>query len=127
MRLAGQVARLDDVFDQIRLTVAPLRFGAGIKGKVLDSFAAGLPCVMTPIAAEGIPLSDILRSVVTGDPQEMADLICDLHHQSALNARHAKAGLALVQANYTEDAIIAALERVVGLGSARPAQSARIA
>ena len=113
LRLAGQVEHLDEVFDHIRLTVAPLRFGAGIKGKVLDSFASGLPCVMTPIAAEGIPLNDTLRSAVSGDPRELADLICDLHHQSGLNGKHARAGLALIKAAYTEDAVLAALEAAV--------------
>ena len=47
----GQVADLGEVFDRVRLTVAPLRYGAGVKGKVLDSFAAGVPCVM--IAGRG--------------------------------------------------------------------------
>ena len=44
----GHVADLGaDVFDRVRLTVAPLRYGAGVKGKVLESFAAGVPCVMS--------------------------------------------------------------------------------
>jgi hypothetical protein len=43
----GQVAELAEVFDRVRLTVAPLRYGAGVKGKVLDSLAAGVPCVMS--------------------------------------------------------------------------------
>jgi O-antigen biosynthesis protein len=39
----GRVDRLGDVFERGRLTVAPLRFGAGLKDKVLRSMAAGLP------------------------------------------------------------------------------------
>ncbi len=119
LHLMGQVERLDDVFDQVCLTVAPLRFGAGVKGKVLDSLAAGVPCVMTPIAAEGIPLSNLLRSAVTADPAEMADLICDIHHQPALNSKYAQAGLRLVRDLYTEDAIAAAMKAVVGVGVSR--------
>src|SRR6185437_9590273 len=37
-----------------RVALAPLRFGAGIKGKILDSWQAGLPVVTTPIGAEGM-------------------------------------------------------------------------
>ncbi|TVP80408.1 MAG: glycosyltransferase [Puniceicoccaceae bacterium] len=37
-----------------RVNLAPLRFGAGLKGKVFDGFLSGTPTVMTPIAAEGI-------------------------------------------------------------------------
>jgi GT2 family glycosyltransferase/glycosyltransferase involved in cell wall biosynthesis len=49
----GYVPSLDSVFERMKLTIAPLRYGAGLKGKVLESFAAGIPCVMTTIAAEG--------------------------------------------------------------------------
>ncbi|HEV2335243.1 MAG TPA: hypothetical protein VGS13_07090 [Stellaceae bacterium] len=52
----------------VRLTVAPLRFGAGIKSKVIDSFAAGLPCVMTRVAAEGLALTGSLPQLVGDDP-----------------------------------------------------------
>ena len=119
IQLVGQVDRLDTIFDQVRLTVAPLRFGAGVKGKVLDSFAAGVPCVMTPIAAEGIPLPEILATAVTADPAAMADLICDIHHQPALNGKHAKAGLEMVRAHYTEDAVMTAIDAVAGTGLPR--------
>jgi glycosyltransferase involved in cell wall biosynthesis len=37
-----------------RVNLAPLRYGAGLKGKVFDGFQTGTPTVMTPIAAEGI-------------------------------------------------------------------------
>jgi uncharacterized protein len=41
--LAGSVADLTTVFDRVRLTVAPLRFGAGIKGKVLGTLRLAQP------------------------------------------------------------------------------------
>jgi hypothetical protein len=41
------------VLRQYRLLLAPLRFGAGIKGKLLDAWAQGTPCVTTPLGAEG--------------------------------------------------------------------------
>ena len=125
IRLLGHVPGLDDVFDQVRLTVAPLRFGAGVKGKVLDSLAAGVPCVMTPIAAEGIPLEGVLRSLVAEGPADLADLICDLHHQPALHRSRARAGLALVGTAYTAEAVAAAMETVVGTGEPRLAGIAR--
>ncbi len=49
-----------DLWARVRVSVAPLRFGAGIKGKVLDSLAAGIPCVCSPVAAEGLFLSSSL-------------------------------------------------------------------
>ena len=40
-----------------RLMLAPLRFGAGIKGKICDAWYQGLPCITTPIGAEGMFLN----------------------------------------------------------------------
>ena len=54
----GYVEDLDTVFDTLRLTVAPLRYGAGLKGKVVTSLGYGVPAVVTPIAAEGMGLVD---------------------------------------------------------------------
>ena len=45
---------------QVRVSAAPLRFGAGIKGKVMESLAVGIPCVCAPLAAEGIALPESL-------------------------------------------------------------------
>ncbi len=115
MRFVGQVGRLDEVFDTVRLTVAPLRFGAGLKGKVLDSFAAGLPCVMSPIAAEGLPLSGPLLDLVAHSPEAMAEMICDLHHQSGLNRSRAAAGLTMIERHYATASVRSAMERAVGL------------
>jgi glycosyltransferase involved in cell wall biosynthesis len=55
VHLLGHIDRLSDVFERVKLTVAPLRFGDGLKDKVLRSMAAGLPCVGTPEAFSGMP------------------------------------------------------------------------
>ena len=54
VKVLGRVERLTEVFEQVRLTIAPLRFGAGLKDKVLRSMAAGLPCIGTPEAFDGM-------------------------------------------------------------------------
>ena len=51
----------------------PLRYGAGIKGKVLESFAHGLPCVMSEVAAEGLELPEDLAWLVARTPAEFAE------------------------------------------------------
>ena len=52
----GYVEHLSPILIRCRLSVAPLRFGGGIKGKVGTSLSHGLPCVATPVAAEGMGL-----------------------------------------------------------------------
>jgi glycosyltransferase involved in cell wall biosynthesis len=56
VRLLGHLPDVRPWFESLRLTVAPLRYGAGAKGKVASSLAAGLPCVITKVAAEGMML-----------------------------------------------------------------------
>jgi hypothetical protein len=53
--------------------LAPMRFGAGIKLKMLDAMAAGLPFVTTPVGAEGLQLSDELRNILVAE--EPYDLV----------------------------------------------------
>ena len=43
-----------DIMQQYRVCLAPLRFGARLKGKVVDSWANGLPVCTTPVGAEGM-------------------------------------------------------------------------
>ena len=111
--VAGAVPDLGTVFGQVRLTVAPLRFGAGLKGKVLDSLAAGLPCAMTPIAAEGMALSPVLRAVVGRDAAAVAAIIVRLHNDRAENRRVAAAGRSLISRHYGRDVVRAGLEAAV--------------
>ena len=52
--LKGYIEDLDGFVAQRRLTIAPLRFGAGLKGKVASSIGIGVPCLGTSIAFEGM-------------------------------------------------------------------------
>jgi GT2 family glycosyltransferase len=74
----GFVANLSDVYDRHRVFVAPLRSGAGIKGKVLSALAHGIPCVLTPTAAEGIGLRSGHDCFVAETPEQWADAIARL-------------------------------------------------
>jgi glycosyltransferase involved in cell wall biosynthesis len=56
VELLGHVSDLSEVLARARVFVSPLRYGAGIKGKVLAAMTAGVPLVTTPVGAEGIGL-----------------------------------------------------------------------
>src|ERR1700744_1406365 len=96
VEIVGQVDTLAEIFERVRLTVAPLRYGAGVKGKVLESFAAGIPCVMSPIAAEGIPLYSPLDQLVGADAGQMAARIAQMHRDELAAFRASDAGLSLI-------------------------------
>lgn len=105
VHMLGHVPDLAAVYDGVRLTCAPLSFGAGVKGKVLESLAAGLPCVCTTIAAEGLGLPPELAQLVADDPVALAALVHRVHEDEAFNARLAKAGRAFMD-DYASDAAI---------------------
>jgi glycosyltransferase involved in cell wall biosynthesis len=113
VEVIGPVDDLADIFARVRLTVAPLRFGAGIKGKVLESFAAGIPCVMSPIAAEGITLPAPLPDLVADGAQSMARIILEYHSNAEANRAAEEAGLALIARETTEERVIETMSKAI--------------
>ena len=113
IKALGHVRVLSDVLGRARCTVVPLRYGAGIKGKVLESFAHGLPCVMTRVAAEGLQLPEALAWLVADDPASFARKVIEVHEDAALNQRLSDAGLRFVREGFSPRAIRAALEGAV--------------
>ncbi|MDE2006536.1 MAG: glycosyltransferase, partial [Rhodospirillales bacterium] len=109
VEVLGQVPSLRALWDRVRVSVAPLRFGAGLKGKVVDSLAGGIPCVCSPIAAEGMDLPLSLSGLVAEQPADMAALILRLHEDRAVNAGASEAGLDWMRAHFAAPRIDAAL------------------
>ena len=99
----GFVPNLTSLLHRLRCTVAPLRFGAGLKGKILESFAHGLPCVMTDVAAEGLNLPSQLEWLVARTPEEFAKKICAVHQDQSLNVQLAAAVLDFIRRNFNND------------------------
>jgi GT2 family glycosyltransferase len=64
---------------QARVHVNPLRYGAGIKLKLIDTMAAGLPFVTTPTGAEGLSLGGLEELIVADDERELARLALKLY------------------------------------------------
>ena len=114
----GPVEDLGQVFERVRLTVAPLAYGAGVKGKVLDSFAAGLPCVCSPVAAEGLDLPPPLTELVADGAEAIAETIVRLHQSRADAERLSDAARRFVAANCSAVAVDEALRRACGLEAA---------
>lgn len=84
VELLGFVDCLDELFGQIRLSVAPLRVGAGLKGKVATSLGYGVPIVMTTIAAEGMGLQNGDDALIADDPAAFAEAVIRIYSDTAL-------------------------------------------
>jgi GT2 family glycosyltransferase len=96
LELAGWVEDLSDEFDRARVFLAPLRFGAGTKGKITAALAHGLPTVTTSIGAEGQSPAVLEALRVSDDAAEIAAVVVELmtDDAAAVAGRDASIGAA---------------------------------
>lgn len=79
VNVVGFVPEPAEWLTRARLHVCPLRAGAGIQLKLLDTMAAGLPFVTTEVGAEGIPLGGMSDTIVGEDASGLAELVLRLY------------------------------------------------
>jgi glycosyltransferase involved in cell wall biosynthesis/2-polyprenyl-3-methyl-5-hydroxy-6-metoxy-1,4-benzoquinol methylase len=91
--VTGYIERLRPVFDGCRLSVAPLRYGAGYKGKVAMSMAHGVPGVISSVAAEGMELSHGTQVLIADAPAAFAAEVVRLYREEELWERLSRASL----------------------------------
>lgn len=73
-----------ETMQQYRVNLGPLRFGAGLKGKLFDGFETRTPSVTTPVGAEGITSDDCeWGCAVSDDPEEIAQAAISLYEDEA--------------------------------------------
>jgi GT2 family glycosyltransferase/glycosyltransferase involved in cell wall biosynthesis len=95
--LHGQLDALEPLLDDCRLSVAPLRYGAGVKGKVNQAMARGLPVVATSLAAEGMRLQDGREFLLADDAQAFVDAVVRAYQDEALWLRLREGGYANIE------------------------------
>ena len=99
----GFAESLDQVFDTCRVFVAPLLSGAGIKGKVLDSIAYGVPTVLSPIAVEATGLVDGVSTLVADTPERWVEQILRAHDDESTWSALSREAERLIDARYSFD------------------------
>jgi GT2 family glycosyltransferase/glycosyltransferase involved in cell wall biosynthesis len=80
-------------FDSVKLSVAPLRFGAGVKGKINQSMALGVPVVATSIGVDGTELRDREEILVADEPEDFAHALVELYESQELWSRLSQNGI----------------------------------
>ncbi len=78
-RVIGYVENLDSYFNTVRIFVAPLRYGAGIKGKIGQSLEYSLPLVTTNIGAEGFDFFENSNIMIANTTQDIAEKIIKIY------------------------------------------------
>jgi glycosyltransferase involved in cell wall biosynthesis len=118
--VAGWVPDLTPHLDCHAAAIAPLRFGAGMKGKIGQALASGLPVVTTSVGAEGMDLEDGKTALVADAPQAFADAVARLCTDPRLHGALSRAGRDHVRGRWDVRAVDARLREVIeslrGLG-----------
>jgi GT2 family glycosyltransferase/glycosyltransferase involved in cell wall biosynthesis len=112
----GRVESLTEWMDGCRIALAPLRYGAGVKGKVNTAMSHGLPVVATSIAAEGMRLEHESNVLLADDAERFAAEVLRLYDDEALWNRLSAASAAHVQRHFSFGMAQATLETALGLG-----------
>jgi glycosyltransferase involved in cell wall biosynthesis len=84
VKIVGHVHELDEYLQTFKISVAPLRYGAGLKGKVAKAMATGTPVVASRVAMEGINLMPEKDFLLANSPEEIAKQISRLYNDEAL-------------------------------------------
>ncbi|MGD9503820.1 MAG: glycosyltransferase, partial [Syntrophobacteraceae bacterium] len=109
----GYVEDLASMLDGIRVAVAPLRYGAGIKGKIATTLSVGLPCVATSMAAEGMGLTNGEDILIADGPEALADAIVRLYREETLWRAVSEKGLIFAERTYGTGASETAIRNIL--------------
>jgi glycosyltransferase involved in cell wall biosynthesis len=101
----GYVSNPADVLRRARVLIAPLRIGAGIKLRLIDAMAAGLPFVTTAVGAEGLPLGETASHLVGETPIAIAQRTLGLYNDRDLWTRVQQYLRGLAEAHYSRAAL----------------------
>jgi O-antigen biosynthesis protein len=112
IEVVGFVEDTTPYLQHARVSIAPLRYGAGVKGKVNEAMNHGLPVVATTCAVEGMHLEAEREVLVADDAQAFASAIARLHSDPSLWQLLSDAGRANVAKHFSMDSVLPTLKRV---------------
>lgn len=117
IEFVGFVPDLEPWFGRCRMSVSPLRYGAGVKGKINHSMSFGLPVVATTPSVEGMHLAEGEEILVADDPRAFAEAMARLYGDEALWNRLSRAGIENVRRHFSPEAARRALEETFALAA----------
>jgi GT2 family glycosyltransferase/SAM-dependent methyltransferase/glycosyltransferase involved in cell wall biosynthesis len=124
--VTGWVEDLQPLFEGSRLMVAPLHYGAGIKGKITQSLAVGLPVVTTPIGAEGLDGRDEQSMLIGDTPQELAANAIRLYKNDVLWLTLSQAGQKLIAEQCSTQVLSERIVQLLGASEPHPGSRASL-
>lgn len=110
----GFVPDVDDLFHQCRVFISPLRYGAGMKGKIGQALSYGLPVVTTAIGAEGIKLRHDHDALIADDAEAFAKQVVRVYLDSELWQKLSDNGYKHIAENFAPPAIEKRIQAAIG-------------
>ena len=104
---------LAKLYNETALVVAPLRYGAGIKGKIVEAMDHCVPVVTTTCGAEGIDEADKALAI-EDDPKKMAELIVSIYQDPKKRLSMAQEGKRIINEHYSYESAGKILEKELG-------------
>lgn len=103
--VTGYVPDVSNYFEQSRVFICPLRYGAGVKGKVGQSLSYGLPVVTTSVGAEGIGLIHQKTAMIADDDESFTNAVIDLYGDKTMWETLSENGRMLIEETFSPEVI----------------------
>ena len=97
----GRADTVDEVMQNHRILLAPIQFGAGLKGKMVDAMQNGLVSVTTPIGAEGISENHRWNGFICTSDDEIIDKAIQIYHDEEEWISRQKLGKAILKDKFS--------------------------
>ncbi len=110
--VTGRQPDVRPYFENVKLSVAPLRWGAGVKGKINQSMGFGVPIVGTSIAVEGMNLVDREDALVADEPDQFANAVIELYESEELWNRLSQNAISKTRELYSVNAAREQLQKL---------------
>jgi O-antigen biosynthesis protein len=113
LQVLGFVENIEPLLRASKVSIAPLRYGAGVKGKINEAMNYGIPVVATPLAIEGMGLSEDIDVMVAKEAEEFALAIASLYREKTRWESIARNGLRNVNEKFSMDRALATLQKLL--------------
>jgi glycosyltransferase involved in cell wall biosynthesis len=111
--ITGQLPNIESLLQSCRVFVAPLRYGAGMKGKVGLALSHGLPVVTTPIGAEGYDMISGDQTLIADGSEAFAREVIRVYTDRDLWQRLSDLGYDHVQTNFTPQVLASKIRAAI--------------
>lgn len=111
IEITGRVPRVQDYLASATIFVCPLRVGAGIKNKILEALAMGIPIIATPLSMEGIDAEHNVH-VLIAEVEQMGEAVINLLRNPDLQASLSHNARPLIENQYTWQSVATQYENL---------------